>query len=90
MIGSTSRKPDLLYDNLSVEIEASIWDRDSHGLFDFEHKHMERHNIKVTGCRKFYFKSHSLDIIAREEQRLKALLPNVDDLESHAQQQAQL
>ena len=55
-IGSTSRKPNLLYNNRRVEIEASIWDRDSHGLFDYEHKNMERHNIKVTGCRKFYFK----------------------------------
>ena len=86
VIGSTSRKPDLHHNNQSVEIEAVIWDRDSHGLFDYEHKNMERHSIKVTGCRKFYFKSNSLDIIAREEQRLKALLPNVDDLESQAQQ----
>ena len=36
----------------SVLIEAQIWDRDSHGLYDYECKNLVKSTLKVTGCSK--------------------------------------
>ena len=46
-----------------------MWDRDSHGLFDYECKTLDHREHKVTGC----------TIIARnEENQLKSMMPALD------------
>ena len=36
--------------NHSLDIDALFWDRDSHGLFDYEFKHLKTYNITAVGC----------------------------------------
>jgi len=48
-----------------MEIESFFWDRDSHGLFDFESRTLKQACITVVGC------SH----LAREKTTLKSVIP---------------
>ncbi len=41
-----------LFSIFRVQIEAFIWDRDSHGLFDYECKTMVHKVLRVTGSCK--------------------------------------
>ena len=36
--------------NHSLDIDALFWDRDSHGLFDYEFKHLKSASITAIGC----------------------------------------
>ena len=36
--------------NHSLDIDALFWDRDSHGLFDYEFKQLKCANVIATGC----------------------------------------
>ena len=36
--------------NHSLDVDALFWDRDSHGLFDYEFKHLKTANITAIGC----------------------------------------
>jgi hypothetical protein len=36
--------------NHQLAIDAFIWDRDSHGLFDFESRNLRQANLTVVGC----------------------------------------
>ena len=40
----------LEYINDQLSIDALFWDRDSHGLFDFESKILQENTMVVTGC----------------------------------------
>jgi hypothetical protein len=56
-----------------VQVEAFIWDRDSHGLYDYESKSIVRQSMKCVGC----------VMVSRKEQELKQVIPNVDNLEEY-------
>ena len=50
-------------------MDALFWDRDSHGLFDYESKYLIKNNCQITGC----------SLLARQgEDTLKPLLPSID------------
>ena len=38
--------------NHYLEIDALFWDRDSHGLFDYECKNLMPYQLTATGCFK--------------------------------------
>ena len=53
--------------NHTLEIDALFWDRDSHGLFDYEFKHLKCANVTATGCSQ----------LARDNYQLKCMMPNL-------------
>ena len=36
--------------NVAVDVNAFFWDRDSHGLFDYDSSHLVESYIKLKGC----------------------------------------
>ena len=54
-----------------VEIQSLIWDRDSHGLFDYESKQLEENRLTSTGC----------GMVVRDKYELKAVMPFADESE---------
>ena len=36
--------------NQTLQVNALFWDRDSHGLFDYESKNLKVHDLTVLGC----------------------------------------
>ena len=54
--------------NHQLEIEGFFWDRDSHGLFDFESRTLKQASLTVVGCSQ----------LAREKTMLKAVVPSLE------------
>ena len=50
-----------------LEIDALFWDRDSHGLFDYESKSLKDNKMSTTGC----------FILVRDENTLKTVMPKL-------------
>jgi hypothetical protein len=55
----------------SVQIEAFIWDRDSHGLYDYESKNIVRQSMKCTGCSKYFSYDHNFRYDCKKRLRIK-------------------
>ena len=53
--------------NHYLEADALFWDRDSHGLFDYEFKHLKVGHLTTVGC----------SILARENYLLKTVIPRL-------------
>ena len=53
--------------NHYLEIDALFWDRDSHGLFDYESKSLKDNKMSTTGC----------FILVRDENTLKTVMPKL-------------
>jgi hypothetical protein len=82
-----------------IQIEGFLWDRDSHGLYDYESKNIVRQSMKCTGCSKslrtqnsnridikqYSFVDHLLllAMISRKETEMRANIPNVDSSEEY-------
>lgn len=54
--------------NHQLEVESFFWDRDSHGLFDFESKNLRQASLTVVGCSQ----------LAREKTMLKSVIPSLE------------
>lgn len=54
-------------------MNALFWDRDSHGLFDYESKTLKANQMLATGC----------FLIARDEATLKQVIPKLGHPESY-------
>lgn len=50
-----------------MEIDALFWDRDSHGLFDYESKSLKDNKMSTTGC----------FILVRDDCTLKTVMPKL-------------
>ena len=59
--------------NHSLDIDALFWDRDSHGLFDYEFKHLKAANITAIGCSQ----------LARDNYSLKCVMPKLGTPEEY-------
>ena len=53
--------------NQHLEIDALFWDRDSHGLFDYESKTLKDNKMGTSGC----------FILVRDENTLKTVMPKL-------------
>lgn len=53
--------------NHQLEIDALFWDRDSHGLFDYESKQLQMSKMMTTGCL----------LLVRDENTLKNVVPKL-------------
>lgn len=53
----------------NLEIDALIWDRDSHGLFDYDSKVLKESKLQMMGSAQ----------IVRDGLSLKTVIPNLDD-----------
>ena len=56
-----------------MEVDALFWDRDSHGLFDYESKGLKDNKMQSTGC----------FTLVRDEQTLKQVMPKLGCPESY-------
>jgi hypothetical protein len=54
--------------NHQLEIDGFFWDRDSHGLFDFESRTLKQASLTVVGCSQ----------LAREKTLLKSVMPSLE------------
>lgn len=54
--------------NHDLQVNSLFWDRDSHGLFDYESKSLVDDAILVSGCTQ----------LVRDENALKTTLPKLD------------
>ena len=59
--------------NHDLVVEGFIWDRDSHGLFDYESKCLLERQLSASGC----------FILARDEASLKSVMPKLDTPDSY-------
>lgn len=59
--------------NLNLNVNAMFWDRDSHGLFDYESKTLKVNQMLATGC----------FMIARNDDTLKQVIPKLGHPESY-------
>lgn len=59
--------------NYDLIVDALIWDRDSHGLFDYESKTLIESKLTATGC----------FILGRNEDQLKSIMPRLDSPSSY-------
>jgi len=62
-----------------MNIASLIWDRDSHGLFDYECRNVIKHSLKLTGCRNHIKSIIEIDILGRSGYEMKGLLPHVEE-----------
>ena len=53
--------------NHTLDVDALFWDRDSHGLFDYEFKHLKLANVQAIGCSQ----------LARDGYSLKCAMPKL-------------
>ena len=53
----------------TLEFDAIIWDRDSHGLFDYDSKVLKETKLQTMGSSQ----------IVRDGLSLKTVIPNLDD-----------
>lgn len=52
----------------TLDVSALIWDRDSHGLFDYESKVLKDWQMETTGS----------SMLVRDEFSIKTVVPNLD------------
>lgn len=53
--------------NYDLIVDALIWDRDSHGLFDYESKSLLENQLTASGC----------FMLARDQENLKTVMPKL-------------
>ena len=59
--------------NQTLQVNALFWDRDSHGLFDYESKNLKVHDLTVLGCAQ----------LVNDENNLKTTMPKFECPESY-------
>lgn len=54
------------YHSLSVLMKGITWSRDSHGLFDYESRHLTKKTMKTNGPSQIVRRSNELELLAIE------------------------